>query len=503
MEVATHANSSQYFLLSSVRSDWRIGVSPGGLATSSYNGAVFFGMDWYDLPPMRFIHPAGATALVNCRYDSLPAARKIANLFGYPALPGSPTASAMYAWTAGYRGEAFGCCGGPGKFEDCLEQHATGDIAASAWWEWLVTGDRTWLKERGWPILEAVAEFTLARVTPTPPAALQATGGAWRAGLADGYSVVGVLPVDEWCVFSGCGCEDPGVTDDAQTNAVIALSLRYAEAAAAELGLASNRTALYGAVADRVRMPWNATAQRHNQWTDAPGSLCPGGIGGSNYAPTHTVCPEDVMYLSYPMAEAMNVSLETTRRDADRFLPITCKENAGMTTPIHTITLLDLDRPEEAQAEFNRSLRGACYGPFNVRNEVDKHADIVGEHIDNTHFVTGDGGFLQGVQNGFGRVRIAEDGGLWLRKPVSLPDGVGELTLRRLQWRGGAVALDIALTASEPFPQMRVSVAKLGEADSLCLQVATGSIQHLHHGSQVKLSEASAFPAKILASCPA
>ena len=41
-----------------------------------------------------------------------------------------------------------------------------------------------------------------------------------------------------------------------------------------------------------------------------------------------------------------------------------------MTTPIHTIVWTSLGETTLAQAEFNRSMHAACYGPFNVRNEV-------------------------------------------------------------------------------------------------------------------------------------
>ena len=47
LDIATHANASRYFLLSSVRSDVFAGVSPGGIASCSYNGAVFMDADWW------------------------------------------------------------------------------------------------------------------------------------------------------------------------------------------------------------------------------------------------------------------------------------------------------------------------------------------------------------------------------------------------------------------------------------------------------------------------
>lgn len=76
-------------------------------------------------------------------------------------------------------------------------------------------------------------------------------------------------------------------------------------------------------------------------------------------------------------------------------------------------------------------------GSFFVRNEVDKHVDVVGASFDNTHFVTGDGGHLNALLYGWGGLRVA-DAGLRLLPPA-LPEAVGELTLRRLAWRGAHV----------------------------------------------------------------
>ena len=77
-----------------------------------------------------------------------------------------------------------------------------------------------------------------------------------------------------------------------------------------------------------------------------------------------------------------------------------------------------------------------------MRNEVDKHADVTGAHYDNSKFLTGDGGFLQSLVNGFGGLRIADETTLRLLRP-SLPDSVGRLRLRRLSWHGRLLTLDV------------------------------------------------------------
>lgn len=306
----------------------------------------------------------------------------------------------------------------------------TPDIAFSAGLYYDATGNTTWLRAYGWPLLQAIAQFCVSRVTPPP-----------TLGYTGAYSIVGVLPVDEWCVASGCGCESPGVRDDAQMNGATKAALIAAASAADTLGYASDESRLWAMVATQLTLLTNETGH-HNQFTSPS---CPDGWGGSHYSVAHTVCPEDVMLLTYPLGHVLNMSTTTSRLDAELFVPLTCRENAGMTTPIHTIVWLLLNEPLLASAEFNRSMHAACYGPFNVRNEVDKHPDIPGGHFDNTHFATGDGGLLQAVLFGYGGLRVTP-GGLVMNKP-SLPESVGTITLRALRWRALVLTMTVDVLA--------------------------------------------------------
>lgn len=221
---------------------------------------------------------------------------------------------------------------------------------------------------------------------------------------------------------------------------------------------------MYEEIYKNIVILFDSKYDRHIQFNS---SLCPNGIGGSNYSPTHTVCPEDVLYLAYPLAnfiyntEYYNYSnssmFEITKNDYNYYVPITCKENAGMTTPIHTIVKLflvgannnsitdniainhdesDLDNDNEINEmmyEFNRSMYGGSYGGYNIRNEVDKHLNIIGAHYDNTHFLTGNGGYLQIFLNGFAGLRIVENG-LLFNKPYLLQN-IAKLRLRNVNWR--------------------------------------------------------------------
>eukprot|EP00051_Salpingoeca_urceolata_P020106 m.299134 g.299134 ORF g.299134 m.299134 type:complete len:912 (+) comp19543_c1_seq5:107-2842(+) len=421
LEVATHVNSSLYFLKSSIRTDYFPGVSPGGLATQNYQGAVFMDQDWWMEPSLYLLEPDLAKSLLQYRYNSLTASAANAKLFGYNG--------AMFAWTAAYLGRPFGCCLGKGGYENCLEQHVTPDVGFSAWQYYLATQDEAWLRSVGFPILSGVAEFLMSRVSPSPESQPTPTS----------YNITGILPIDEWCVHSGCGCEKTGVADDAQMNGASKAALLAAAKAADVLGNTTARSALWAKVGDGIRLLFNQTGNHHIQF-DSP--TCPDGHGGTHYSSRHTVCPEDVLLLTYPLGDVLKLTdQDVAKADVETFFDITCMENAGMTTPIQTIVWLQVQNHTMAQRTFNRSMFAACYGPFNVRNEVDKHADVVGAHFDNTHFLTGDGGFLQAVLYGYGGLRITE-AGLLLHRPF-VPDDVATLVLRSLAWRRNRLTVTV------------------------------------------------------------
>lgn len=111
-----------------------------------------------------------------------------------------------------------------------------------------------------------------------------------------------------------------------------------------------------------------------------------------------------------------------------------------MTAPIHAVSWLKTQPPNITGAEFalNRSLLAAVYGEFNVRNEVDAHNTTVGAHYNNTHFLTGDGGYLQILLNGFGGLMLAQQDGMQLNPPV-LPQGADELAVLGMKYHGFTV----------------------------------------------------------------
>ena len=108
------------------------------------------------------------------------------------------------------------------------------------------------------------------------------------------------------------------------------------------------------------------------------------------------------------------------------------------------------------------------------------------------HFLTGDGGFLQALLNGYGGLRVTFEGLKMLRP--TLPESVGELRLRRIAWRGGHLTVAVGPTAQ--------TVALL-DGPPLCLTDASGGNSHplAPGGAAAQLDIATfAYPA-LLAAC--
>lgn len=342
------------------------------------------------------------------------------------------------------------------------------------------TGNLSWLASTGWPILSGAADFHLSRVTP-------------RADAPGNYSLRGVLPVDEWCVGAGCGCETPGVDDDAQMNGVARLSLLKAAAAAAALGNATAHSARWAAVGAGLAPLFNASGGHHNQFTSP---TCPGGWGGAHYTARHTICPVDTLMLSYPFGEALAVPLAVTAADAALFIPLTCRENPGMTTPIHAVVQLALGNATAAEADMNRSMHAAAYGPFLVRNEVDKHPDIIGADFDNAKFLTGDGGFLQLLMNGWGALRVVDDGLLLRAAPAPPGADAARMRMRGISWHGRIFELDVRRGTTDVHLAAGGADAAIVDAGGKCAPLPAGTAATL-------VADTFAWPARLVEACPA
>lgn len=160
-ELQIAVRASLFHLLANVRAGHEgpgIGdnsVAVGGLSSDSYGGLVFWDADLWMLPGLLVLHPDHAAAINNYRQRLLPQARRNARQHGLPG--------ALFPWTSA----RFGNCTATGPCAD-YQYHLNTDIALVHWHQFLTTGDAGWLREKGWPVIEAVADMWAARVAVAP-----------------------------------------------------------------------------------------------------------------------------------------------------------------------------------------------------------------------------------------------------------------------------------------------------------------------------------------------
>ena len=210
--------------------------------------------------------PRLASSLLLYRFHRLPAARAKARVFAGArglAAGSQPWASAAaFPWESAFSG-AETCPTYSPNGEG--EIHISGDVAVAVWQHFQATRDAAWLEGVGFPILAGVADFYLSRaLADSPGAAVSgANGRLYFAGApppgadlsGDGplgaptqwpLHIRGVIAATEFYT---------NVSDNALTNGVARLALRYAARAARVLGRAEGEYAHWDDAAARIALP--------------------------------------------------------------------------------------------------------------------------------------------------------------------------------------------------------------------------------------------------------
>ena len=141
LQAQKEVRSMLYHLYSFSRENVAQSLSPMGLSGLGYNGHVFWDTEIFMMPPMLMLQPEMARSMLEYRYSLLDEARRNAASYGY--------AGAMFPWESASTGA-----------EDCpvtslagtFQHHVTADVAIGMWNYWLVTQDKEWLADRGWPV---------------------------------------------------------------------------------------------------------------------------------------------------------------------------------------------------------------------------------------------------------------------------------------------------------------------------------------------------------------
>jgi len=352
-----------YHLYSFAREGTSYSLSPMGLSGLGYNGHTFWDTEIWMYPALLLLQPKIAASLMEYRFRRLPAALQNAAEHGYKG--------AMFPWESAASGNEetpVWALSGP------FEHHITADIGIAAWNYYLVTRDKAWLKEKGYPLLQATADFWTSRVERNGPGH---------------YDIKNVVAADEWA---------ENIDNNAYTNAAARANLQYATDAAKVLGLTPDPDWLN--VRNNIpilRFP-DGTTREHASYNG------------------ESIKQADVNLLSYPLHEITDPA--AIKRDLEYYEP-RVGEGPAMTNAIFSILYERLNQPDKALSTLKNGYTPNLRPPFGVIAET-----ATGN---NPYFATGAGGVLQAMLNGFGGLEITPNGVTQL--PTHLPTGWRSLKL--------------------------------------------------------------------------
>ena len=415
--LGTDVNASQFYLWSSTRAgvDWS--VSPAGLSSNGYDGHIFWDAETWMYPSLLAQHPDLAAGMDAYRLQRLPEAQQHAAATGY--------SGARFPWESAFDGTEQIPPPTSVNSEGLYEQHITADIALAQWQYYLVTGDKTWLVQQGWPVLSGAAAFWASRAT---------------LGSDGKYHIHGVTGPDE---------ENPDVNDEVYTNVGAMRTLQDATAAAHVLGIAA--PANWSAIAAGLVVPVDSTLNMHPEFSGYGNQL---------------VKQADVTLLQYPWGYTMSPKL--ANGDLNFYVPRSDPGGPSMTDAVSLIDNAELNTPGCASYVYTER----SYQPF-IRDVFHQFSETrTGGAFT---FMTGIGGFLQEFLYGYSGMR-------WNPNAValnpSLNGQIGAIVLHDLQWRGRTFTVTIG--------QQRTMV-RLQSGAPLPIQTPAG-IRRVFAGRTLKLA---------------
>ena len=341
-------HSMLYHLYSFTREGTALSPSPMGLSGLGYNGHVFWDTELWMYPGILVLHPELAKSMMEYRYQRLDAAKRNAFSKGYKG--------AMFPWESAETGveeTPVWALSGP------FEHHITACVGIAAWNYFCVTQDKNWLKEKGFPILSATADFWASRVERNGPGK---------------YDIKNVVAADEWA---------ENVDNNAFTNA----------AAKANLNAATEAAKVLGIIPDPDWM---------NVFNNIPILKMPDGVT-KEHATYHGegIKQADVNLLAYPLKEITDP--KAIRKDLEYYE--TRVPDAGtpaMTQAVFTTLYARLGEADKAYHWFKDAYIPNLNPPFRVIAETKGGT--------NPYFSTGAGGIIQSILMGFGGLEITPKG---------------------------------------------------------------------------------------------
>lgn len=335
-------------LYSSCRGDSRLSIPPMGLSLQGYNGHIFWDTELWMYPPMLLLNQDIARSMLDYRFDRLPAARKKALAYGYRG--------AMFPWESDDSGEeATPTHALTGPFE----HHITADIGIACWNYYCVTRDMRWLQREGYPLLKEIADFWASRVTRNQDGS---------------YSIHNVTGADEYA---------NGVTDNTFTNGAASLALKYACQAAEICG--EKVPEIWWEIGENIRVLQfeNGVTREHSTYKG------------------EMIKQADANLLAYPLGVITDEYRQ--RQDLEYYAErIDQKDGPAMSYSVYCVQYARMGEADKAYEMFRRCYEPNLRKPFGVISETPTS--------NNPYFMTGAGGLLQAVLNGFCGLQITDEG---------------------------------------------------------------------------------------------
>ncbi len=373
-------DASFFYLHSSLNRSDLTGMAPFGLSqTRAYYGHSFWDTEIWSLLPVVLASPGTAKALLEFRLNSLGYAEKLAALYGYRG--------AQFPWEAAPVGgfEATPTFAATGW----EEQHSTPDVALGFWEYQKATGDKEFLKQATWPVLEAVAQWITSRGVYT----------------SRGFEIHHIMGPDEGL---------PNVNNDAYVNLICKMVLSAAANCAGQVGMTPPPA-------------WQRAARLMYLPIDRAKNIL---LPSDNVPPDqrYPVGGLDMLTVHDPP-----VSAALLRNTFDYQETIRLKQPAGMgfSTAAIAATAAILGYREKAAQLFRQSWQADWIEPFGMLKEAPAEAYGC--------FITGCGSLLQTAMLGFTGLRIRE--GSWRAYPANLPEVWSRLEIDRSCVRGEATRL--------------------------------------------------------------
>jgi trehalose/maltose hydrolase-like predicted phosphorylase len=335
-------------LYSSCRGGSRLSIPPMGLSLQGYNGHIFWDTELWMYPPMLLLNQDIARSMLDYRFDRLPAARKKALAYGYRG--------AMFPWESDDSGEeATPTHALTGPFE----HHITADIGIACWNYYCVTRDVRWLQREGYPLLKEIADFWTSRVTRNQDGS---------------YSIHNVTGADEYA---------NGVTDNAFTNGAASLALKYACQAAEICG--EKVPEIWWEIGENIRVLQfeNGVTREHSTYKG------------------EMIKQADANLLAYPLGLITDEYRQ--KQDLEYYAErIDQKDGPAMSYSVYCVQYARIGEADKAYEMFRRCYEPNLRKPFGVISETPTS--------NNPYFMTGAGGLLQAVLNGFCGLQITDEG---------------------------------------------------------------------------------------------